>query len=70
LIFVGIEAITHLSHEFKNEDDFFKAIIIAIITVSLMYMAATFSVLVFRVYGDEFKNLSSFVLIASQILPY
>ena len=68
--FVGIEAITHLSHEFKNEDDFFKAIIIAIITVALMYMAATFSVLVFRVYGDEFKNLSSFVLIASQILPF
>ncbi len=68
--FVGIEAITHLSHEFKNENDFFKAIIIAIITVALMYMAATFSVLVFNAYGDESKNLSSFALIASQILPF
>ena len=68
--FVGIEAITHLSHEFKKENDFFKAIIIAIIIVALMYMAATFSVLVFNSYGNEFKNLSSFALIASQILPF
>ncbi len=68
--FVGIEAITHLSHEFKNENDFFKAIIIAIITVALMYMAATFAVLAFNTYGNEFKNLSSFALIASQILPF
>ena len=68
--FVGIEAITHLSHEFKKENDFFKAIIIAIIIVALMYMAATFSVLVFNAYGDESKNLSSFSIIASKLFPF
>ena len=67
--FVGIEAITHLSNEFQNENDFFKAVLIAIFTVTLIYMAATFVVLVFGAYGDEYKNLSSFTLIASKILP-
>ena len=68
--FVGIEAITHLSHEFKKENNFFKAIIIAIIVVAFMYMAATFSILVFNAYGNEFKNLSSFTFIASKIFPF
>ncbi|WP_156922671.1 hypothetical protein [Lebetimonas sp. JH292] len=25
--FVGIEALSHISHEFKNENDFFKAVV-------------------------------------------
>jgi amino acid efflux transporter len=68
--FVGIEALSHISHEFKKENDFFKAVIIGIITVAFLYMAVTFAVLVFNAYGNESKNLHSLVIIASKIMPY
>ena len=65
--FVGIEALSHISHEFKNENDFFKAVVIGIIIVAFLYMAVTFSLLVFNAYGDENKNLKSLVIVASHI---
>jgi len=68
--FVGIEAMSHISHEFKNENDFFKAVVIGIIIVAFMYMAVTFSLLVFNAYGNESKNLHSLVSVASHIMPY
>jgi amino acid efflux transporter len=68
--FVGIEAMSHISHEFKNENDFFKAVVIGIITVAFMYMAVTFSLLAFNAYGNESKNLHSLVIVASHIIPY
>jgi len=68
--FVGIEAMSHISHEFKNENDFFKAVVIGIITVAFMYMAVTFSLLAFNAYGNESKNLRSLVIVASHIMPY
>ncbi len=68
--FVGIEAITHLSHEFKNESDFYKAVIIAVFVVAFLYMAATFSLLVFNAYGNEYKNLSSLAIAVSKIFPF
>ncbi|GAB6074982.1 amino acid permease [Nautilia lithotrophica] len=68
--FVGIEAMSHISHEFKNENDFFKAVVIGIIIVAFMYMAVTFSLLVFNAYGSEDKNLHSLVSVASHIMPY
>ncbi|WP_024788253.1 MULTISPECIES: amino acid permease [unclassified Lebetimonas] len=68
--FVGIEALSHISHEFKNENDFFKAVVTGIITVAFLYMAVTFSVLVFNAYGNESKNLHSLVIIASKVMPY
>ncbi|GAX88338.1 amino acid efflux transporter [Lebetimonas natsushimae] len=68
--FVGIEALSHISHEFKKENDFFKAVIIGITTVAFLYMAVTFAVLVFNAYGNESKNLRSLVIIASKIIPY
>ena len=68
--FVGIEAMSHISHEFKKENDFFKAVIIGIIVVAFMYMAVTFSLLVFNAYENENKNLHSLVIVASHIMPY
>jgi amino acid efflux transporter len=68
--FVGIEAMSHISHEFKKENDFFKAVIIGIITVAFLYMAVTFSILVFNAYSDESKNLNSLVKVASNTMPY
>jgi amino acid efflux transporter len=68
--FVGIEAMSHVSHEFKNENDFFKAVVIGIIVVAFMYMAVTFSLLVFNAYGNESENLHSLVIVASHIMPY
>jgi amino acid efflux transporter len=68
--FVGIEAMSHISHEFKKENDFFKAVVIGIVTVAFMYMAVTFSLLVFNAYGNENKNLHSLVIVASYIMPY
>ena len=68
--FVGIEAMSHISHEFKKENDFFKAVIIGIIVIAFMYMAVTFSLLVFNTYGNENKNLHSLVIVASHIMPY
>ena len=68
--FVGIEAMSHISHEFKKENDFFKAVVIGIIIVAFMYMAVTFSLLVFNAYGNEDKNLHSLVIVASHIMPY
>jgi len=68
--FVGIEALSHISHEFKNENDFFKAVVIGIVAVAFLYMAVTFSLLVFNAYGNESKNLRSLVIIASKTFPY
>ena len=68
--FVGIEAMSHISNEFKKENDFFKAVIIGIVTVAFLYMAVTFSLLVFNAYGNEDKNLHSLVTAASFIMPY
>jgi len=68
--FVGIEALSHISHEFKNENDFFKAVVIGIVTVAFLYMAVTFSLLVFNAYGNESKNLRSLVIITSKTFPY
>ena len=68
--FVGIEAMSHISHEFKKENDFFKAVVIGIVAVAFMYMAVTFSLLVFNAYGNENKNLHSLVTVASYIMPH
>ena len=65
--FVGIEALSHVSHEFKNENDFFKAVVLGIIIVAFLYMAVTFSILVFNAFGTEDENLKSLVIVASNI---
>jgi amino acid efflux transporter len=68
--FVGIEAMSHISHEFKKENDFFKAVVIGIIVVAFLYMAVTLSLLVFNAYGNENKNLHSLIVATSYIMPY
>jgi len=68
--FVGIEALSHISHEFKNENDFFKAVIIGIVIVAVLYMGVTFSILTFNAYGSESKNLRSLVIVASHLTPH
>jgi len=65
--FVGIEALSHVSYEFKNENDFFKAVVLGIIIVAFLYMAVTFSILVFNAFGTEDENLKSLVIVASNI---
>jgi amino acid efflux transporter len=54
----------------KKKNDFFKAVVIGIVAVAFMYMAVTFSLLVFNAYGNENKNLHSLVTVASYIMPH
>ncbi len=68
--FVGIEAISHLSSEFKNKNDFLKAVIYGIIAVGFLYTLVGFSVLKFNIFGEESLNIESLILIFDNILPF
>jgi amino acid efflux transporter len=67
--FVGIEAISHISSEFKNKNDFFKTIIYGVLIVGFLYTLVSFSVLKFNIYGDEALNFNSLILIFDKIMP-
>ncbi|WP_366538948.1 amino acid permease, partial [Salmonella enterica] len=62
--FVGIEAFTHLSSEFKNpERDFPRALIIGLMLAGAIYWACTAVVLHFGVYSDKIAATASLPLI-------
>ena len=67
--FVGIEAISHLSSEFKNKNDFLKVVIFGTLIVGFLYTLVSFSVLKFNIYGDEIINFQSLILIFNKIIP-
>jgi len=67
--FVGIEAISHLSSEFKYKNDFLKVIIFGTLIVGLLYSLVSYSVLKFNIYGDELVNFKSLIIIFDTILP-
>ncbi len=67
--FVGIEAISHMSSEFKNPSDFSKVAMSGIIIVGILYTAVGFAVLKFGMYGDETTNIHSLISIFDDILP-
>ncbi|ECE8507929.1 L-methionine/branched-chain amino acid transporter, partial [Salmonella enterica] len=62
--FVGIEAFTHLSSEFKNpERDFPRALIIGLMLAGSIYWTCTAVVLHFGVYSDKIAATASLPLI-------
>lgn len=62
--FVGIEAFTHLSSEFKNpERDFPRALIIGLMLAGAIYWTCTAVVLHFGVYSDKIAATASLPLI-------
>jgi len=68
--FVGIEAVSHLSSEFKNKNDFLKIIIFGVLIVGFLYTLVSFSVLKFNIFGDENLNFQSLILIFDTIIPF
>ncbi len=67
--FVGIEAISHMSSEFKNPSDFSKVAMSGIVIVAILYTSVGFAVLKFGMYGDETTNIHSLISIFDDILP-
>ena len=68
--FVGIEAISHLSSEFKNKNDFLKVVIYGIIITGFLYTLVGFSVLKYNIFGNEILNIQSLILIFGTIIPF
>jgi amino acid efflux transporter len=64
--FVGIEAMSHISSEFRRERDFQWAMIFGVMFVGILYSLATYGVLKFGSFGGEQENLHSLLLIADQ----
>ncbi|EOX8524912.1 L-methionine/branched-chain amino acid transporter [Salmonella bongori] len=66
--FVGIEAFTHLSSEFKNpERDFPRALIIGLMLAGAIYWASTALVLHFGTYNKKIAAAASLPLIIVQL---
>ncbi|ASG56295.1 MAG TPA: L-methionine/branched-chain amino acid transporter [Salmonella bongori] len=66
--FVGIEAFTHLSSEFKNpERDFPRALIIGLMLAGAIYWASTALVLHFGAYNKKIAAAASLPLIIVQL---
>lgn len=67
--FVGLEAIVHLSAEFRNvEKDFPKTIIISMFTVGSICLSLSLIVLEYGVYGSESLNLNYLVPLVKQLI--
>ena len=67
--FVGIEAICHVSNDFKRpEVDFPRAVLLGVLLAAGIYFVLSFAVLKYGAYGSEAKNLLSVLQIAQVAL--
>lgn len=67
--YVGWEAVTHLSEEFKNpKRDFPLSILMALGVVGIMYLLVSFVVVGTHTYGDSLRGMTSLVEIANRSL--
>ena len=67
--YVGWEAVTHLSEEFKNpERDFPLSILMTLAVVGILYLLVSFVVVGTHTYGNNLKGITSLVKIAESSL--
>ncbi|MCE2593885.1 L-methionine/branched-chain amino acid transporter [Motilimonas cestriensis] len=69
--FVGIEAICHVSNDFKRpEIDFPRAVLLGVVMAGAIYFVLSIAVLKYGAYGSEAKNLLSVLFVAQSALGY
>ncbi len=66
--FVGIEAVSHLSSEFK-QGQFLKIIIWGVLIAGALYALVAYAVLAFQAYGTETENMQSLMYIFQSTFP-
>ncbi|MFA7605273.1 MAG: L-methionine/branched-chain amino acid transporter [Rhodocyclaceae bacterium] len=65
--YVGIEAMSHLSGEFRHSSDFLLSVVIGVVVVGILYSLATYGVMKFGAYGEEGINMNSLIIIGDRI---
>ncbi len=63
--YMGWEAATHLSEEFRKPSDFYKAILTALAVVGGVYLLVSYAVVTTHSYGEGLEGLTSLIAVSS-----
>ncbi len=64
--YMGWEAATHLSEEFKNPQDFSLSVLLSLGLIGMIYLLVSYVVVGIHAYGEGLKGLTSLLVVAER----
>jgi amino acid efflux transporter len=64
--YMGWEAVTHLSEEFKNPKDFPLSILLSLVLIGAIYLLVSYVVVGMHAYGEGLEGLASLIVVAER----
>ncbi len=64
--YMGWEAATHLSEEFKDPRDFYKSILLSLVAIGILYFIVAYAVIATRSYGEGLEGLTALIAISER----
>ncbi len=62
--YMGWEAATHLSEEFRDPRDFYKSILLSLVAIGAIYFIVAYAVVVTKSYGEGLEGLTALIAIS------